>query len=288
MRGGGRLVWNMWDSTCTLAHYYTYFDMPRVQLFTNPEEQGGNFPFFVRENGYSALVVETAPLVQVTGASATFAIPSLYTVLRSEFAYFKGEPRYRQSEIDPFAFTRAPGKPTFGPRRTGDSVNLVLGLDINRFVRFLNPHQSFFISTQFFYKHLRHAVKRGPVPLPGNFNVLEGEVLPVPERWIRGAGKLLERFPATEPVYIRQPTDHFLHTLLISTSYRSSTVNPQFLFFYDWGGAIVVQPSITFARDPWRLTIDYSLIESSSLKGGSGVSLLRDRDNIQFRLEYVM
>jgi hypothetical protein len=288
MRGGGRIVWNMWDSTCSLAHYYTYFDRPRVQLFTNPADQGGNFPFFVRENGYSALVVETAPLVQVTGASTTLAIPSLYTVLRSEFAYFKGEPRYRQSEIDPFVFTRAPGKPTFGPRRTGDSVNFVLGFDINRFFRRLNPHQSFFISTQFFYKHLRHAVKRGPVQLPGKFNVLEGEVLPVPERWIRGAGKLLERFPATEPVYVRHPTDQFLHTLLISTSYRSSTINPQLLFFYDWGGAIVVQPSVTFARDPWRLTIDYSRIESSSLKGGSAVSLLRDRDNVQFRLEYVM
>ena len=77
-------------------------------------------------------------------------------------------------------------------------------------------------------------------------------------------------------------------TLLISTSYFSSQVNPQILLFYDWGGAILFQPGITFLRDPFRFIVDYTLIEASTLKGGSGVALLRDRDNIQFRIEYVL
>ena len=68
----------------------------------------------------------------------------------------------------------------------------------------------------------------------------------------------------------------------------SGQVNPAFLFFYDWGGAFVYQPSITFVRDPFRLAIDFSIIDAHTLKGGSGVSLLKDRDNIQFRFEYVI
>jgi hypothetical protein len=40
--------------------------------------------------------------------------------------------------------------------------------------------------------------------------------------------------------------------------------------------------------DPFRFSIDYSILEAGSLKGGSGISLLHDRDNVQFRLEYVL
>jgi hypothetical protein len=304
IRGGGKLQWNMFDATFSVAHYYTYFDTPAVQTFvrnhfpaTAPSPGDANLASY--PNGFSVLAFQTAPLVQVTGATTTFALPSLYTIVRSEFAYFKGEPRFRQEELDPFVYhfykdgRELNGRellngPTTGGRRVGDSINYALGFDINQFIRQLNPGQTFFISTQFFFKHLVHPAKRGPIG--GQFGrfVERGEVLPVTAEDVFVPRPETADFEAVEPRLIRQPTNTFLHTLFISTSYRSGTVVPSFTFFYDWGGGLVWQPAITFLHDPFRLSIDYSILAAGTLKGGSGVSLLRDRDNIQFRFEYVI
>jgi hypothetical protein len=117
---------------------------------------------------------------------------------------------------------------------------------------------------------------------------MEGEVLPVTEADFIVNQTGLSAFGAVEPSLIKQPTDTFLHTLFITTSYRSGTINPAFTFFYDWGGALVFQPAITFIYDPFRFSVDYSILQAGTLKAGSGVSLLRDRDNIAFRFEYVI
>jgi hypothetical protein len=172
-----------------------------------------------------------------------------------------------------------------GGTRRGDSLNAAFGIDVNQFIRVLNPGQTFFISTQFFYKHLFGAIDRKPVPgrIP-----MDGEVLPVTEADFVVAQGGLSPFGAVEPALIKQPTDTFLHTLFITTSYRSGTVNPAFVAFYDWGGALVWQPSITFIYDPFRFSVDYSILQAGTLKAGSGVSLLRDRDSVQFRFEYVI
>jgi hypothetical protein len=330
MRGGGRFVFNVADATFSIAHYYTYLDTPGLRTQVRP-----GFPRFLEgaENGfpgnpylfvpgepddiayYSAQAIQTAPRVQITGGSATFALPQLYSVVRSEAAFFHNEPRFTQENLDPFIYAfffpdeagnptecrGAPLSPTgcvtkraesFGPgnnptggRRLGDSFNYVLGLDLNQFIRFLNPQQTFFISTQFFYKHLFDAAPRREFTgrLPAG-----GEVLPVPRREVFIDQRLFRDLGALEPDFIRQPTDQFLQTLFISTSYAGGKVNPAFTFLYDWGGAMVFQPAVTFVRDPFRLTLDYSILDAATLKGGSGVSLLRDRDNVQFRLEYVM
>jgi hypothetical protein len=292
IRGGGRFVWNMFDATFSLAHYYTYVDTPAVQFFVEPK-----FPLVTFPNGFSAQAFQTAPLVQISGATTTFALPSLYAVVRSELAYFKGEPRFRQSQLDPFVYhyyddnlMRIPATPpqlrearVTGGRSVGDSINYVLGFDKNQWIRMLNSNQTFFFSTQLFYKHLKGAVKRQPIP---GRPVEQGEVLPVPERYweppgVRGLGKV-------EPQYVRQATDQFLQTFFVGTSYRSGTINPGFTFFYDWSGAVLYQPSISFSRDPFRFVIDCSIIDAHELKGNSGVSLYRDRDNVQFRFEYVI
>ncbi len=315
MRGGLRGVWNMFDGTFSLAHYWTYVDTPGVTVrvrhgfpATPPDLCGNAFIYDMdckealpgtTYEAFSAEAIQSAPLVQISGASATFAIPQIYSIFRSEFAYFNGEPRFRQSELDPFMFhftkrgnnftgVDTSGDPATltGGRRIGDSINFVMGLDINQYIRFLNPNQTFFITTQFFYKHLigvgetrESAENRIP---------WDGEVLPVGEYYTYVKQLGFTRFGAVEPNFIRQPADQFLHTLLFSTSYFSGQVNPSFLFFYDWGGAFVYQPSVTFSRDPFRFAIDYSILDAGRLKGGSGVSLLRDRDNIQFRIEYVI
>src|SRR5262249_13593724 len=144
--------------------------------------------------------------------------------------------------------------------------------------------QTFFISTQFFYKHIKNAAGDRMFNADGSPNP-DREVLPIELDLIQRAATLGQR---VEPLFIRQPKDQFLQTLAIFTSYRSGTINPAMVVFYDWGGGFVYQPGVTFSRDPFRLSIDYSLIDSHIYKGGSGVSLLKDRDNVQFRFEYVI
>lgn len=296
MRGGGRLVWNMFEGTYSFAHYYTYFDIPTVEVTVQP-----GFPLAAFPDGYSGHTFLRPQRGQITGGTGTWAIPqrwvrSLYMsgepIVRAEFAYFRDEPRYRQQNLDPFFFNLiAPrvGKKarTQAGRQTGDSVNLVIGLDHNQYFRWLNPHQSFFLSAQFFYKRLLN---------PGNRKrlveerkdldfLVSGEVLPVPDYLVSG---FVDLGVPIEPVFVRAPTHQFLQTLLIATQYRSGTVLPAFALFYDWEGAVVAQPSLTFVYDPFRFSIDYSHLKAGVLKGGSGVSLLKDRDNVNFRIEYTI
>lgn len=337
MRGGGRLVFNYVNATFSIAHYYTFLDTPAVQSRVlpkfplaspvDPKSPQSAFP-----SGASAQGFGTAPTVQITGASTTFAIPSLYTIVRSELAYFNNEPRFSQFSIDPFMYSyyfrtcqggpyngqacttnsqcggatcgndltrcqptrkcwadRArvfgPGNFATGGRRLGDSFNFVVGVDANHYVRWLNPNQTFFFSTQFFYKHLFDALPRRSLPerVP-----LQGEVLPVAAASTLVPTGDLRGFGAVEPNLIHQPTDTFLHTFFLGTAYRGGTLNPGVAFFYDWGGSYLFQPSLTLTRDPFRFVLDYSVISGHTLKGGSGLSLMQDRDNIQFRLEYVI
>jgi Protein of unknown function (DUF1302) len=311
-RGGARVVFDALGATFTVAHYYTYFDLPVLQVFTPPG--GILFRGQVFDDhqpcangmpgscGFPTHTIESAPKVQVDGASTTFAIPQFYSVLRSEFAYFKDEPAYTQRQLDPFLFdfsrdgmTKGGSGADTGGTRTRDSINFALGLDTNQYIRFLNPTTSFFFSTQFFYKHIQnggsgnvhldHAIGRIPAGAPNP----DREVLPV-QLLVQSPPKgfTLAGGPPVEPVYISQPTDQFLQTLLVSTSYRSGTVNPAFAMFYDWGGSLLYQPGVTFIHDPFRFTIDYSIIDSHIYKGGSGVSLLKDRDNVEFRFDYVI
>jgi hypothetical protein len=320
IRGGARFNFNVSDATFSIAHYYTYLDTPALRVQVRP-----NFPTDPLNPGlagfpgspkllvpgapnavpyYSAQAIQSAPTVQITGGSATFAVPQLYTVVRSEAAYFHDEPRFSQGTLDPFIFAfffngqecrgaaqcREERARVFGPdgnptggRRLGNSFNYVLGFDVNQYIRFLNPNQTFFISTQFFYKHLFDAV--GAAPYANRF-VSQGEVLPVPRQNVYVPVRALQQFGAVEPDFVREPTDQFFHTLFIGTSYLSGRMDPSFTLFYDWGGALVYQPSLTLTRDPFRFLVDYSIISAHTLKGGSGVSLLQDRDNVQFRIEY--
>jgi len=342
-RGGGQLKFNaplpaVGDATFGIAHYYTYFDNPDVHVEVSanrliPDLITGTAippskdfqPYF--SDGAAAHAFQSPHLVQVTGASSTFVIPANYArkiglggepVLRTEFAYFNNEPRFRQSELDPFYFnmieTPDPTQPGVGRKvgikRVGDSVNFVLGVDMNQFIRFLNPQNSFFFSTQFFYKHLNGATKRGPLrcfaagpscvaavgsdgkPITGPDGkpvllyadsitgqpIPDGEVLPVPEEVNANA----------QPTFVHHPVDQYLQTFFIGTSYYSGQVNPSLTIFYDWSGSVVLIPSVTFSRDPFRLTLQYNYLDANRLKGASGTSLLRDRDNFLFQVEYVL
>jgi len=300
------------DMDISIANYWTYLDNPMVQTFVNP-----SFPIAIQcgpdpancspATGFLANTIQTGPRVRITGLASSFNFPmdwaramflSGQPIIRYELAYFAGEQRATQQTLDPFIFATggcARGRiidTPFGPqctggRRYGDSWNFVLGMDLNQFIRYLNPNQSFFITTQFFYKHLKGAAARNRAGLNGqNPRVFNGEVLPVP--MFNVAAPFLPTAGASQSVLIHNPVDQYLQTLLISTSYFSSQINPSLTLVYDWSGSFVAQPQVVFARDPFRFTFSYSFLTAGTLKGASGISLLRDRDNVLFQLDYVL
>ncbi len=317
------------EAQFSIANYWTYLDTPEVQTYVACGPLGSaactqGFPLAISNGpaaGFLALAVQSAPRVRITGASSNFAVPidvarmlmlSGQPIIRTELAYFDGEPRQTQAQLDPFVYAGgcqdpnrmkgrvvlppgstilpAGGQLCTGGRRYGDSWNFVLGIDTNQFIRWLNPNQSFFITTQFFYKHLLHGAPRVPIAealQPRNGPVIfNGEVLPVPQYNVQSRAS--PRAGAVQSVLIHQPIDQFLQTLLLSTAYMSGQVSPSLTVAYDWSGAVLVQPQVTLSRDPFRFTFSYSYLHAQSLKGASGISLLRDRDNVLFQIEYVI
>ena len=313
-RGGARFVFNYRDVTYTLAHYYTYLDNPAVR-FEIPK----GTPFF--PNTINA--IQEVPRVQITGGSLTFPLPSWYTVVRSEAAYFRDEPFNRQGKgnpadatgargsaaykrlqkehnleggLNPFVYpgffdtTRLLGNATYpihGFTLKRPTFNYALGFDVNRFVRWINPGQTLFASTQFFYKHVFDSP--GDLVLPvAVYNTS------VPRNYLivgtPGCGPSIgtnknARGCRLQPRLIKLNDDQFLHTLLVTTSYRGGRVVPSYAMFYDWQGAMVFQPGVAFLRDPFRFIVDYTRIESNI--GAGQISALRDRDNVRFQVEYV-
>ena len=65
-------------------------------------------------------------------------------------------------------------------------------------------------------------------------------------------------------------------------------MSPAVVLVYDWSGSFAALPQVTFSRDPFRFAFGYAAIEADKLKGASGVSLLRDRDNFFFQIEYTL
>lgn len=294
-RGGVRMVFNYADATLSVAYLSTYFDAPAAQLFTvsglptqafddgKPCPLDPRFPFRGndpnRNNcGSPVRAVLTAPRVQVFGTTSTFAVPQWYSVLRTEIAYFKDEPAYTQFQFDAFSFGE---KGTTGGRRLRDSVNAVLGWDVNFWLRPLNPQNTFFLSSQFFFKHILDAAGSRVYQPDGAPNP-DREILPIIDTLLPRLGIPLQ------PVFVSQPQNSFLQTFILATSYYSGRINPVLALFYDWGGALVYQPGVTYVHDPFRFSVDYSILDAHRLKGGSGISLLKNRDNIQFRIEYVI
>lgn len=321
-RGGLQLKLNapvpaLGEVTLGLAHYYTFLDIPAVKaslargpfpglpaVFPDDDSDGAGYPpddvngdgIPDRSSGAIAKLELSAPHTQITGGSASFAVPSYWAraiglsgqpIVRTELAYFHDEPRFRQIDFEPLIILNspecratAPGGECSGKKRLGDSWSFVVGIDLNQYIRWLNPQQSFFFSTQFFYKHLNNAAKRRPIPgFTERSGIVDGEVAPVPAYLF---------IPTLELDLVHNPVDQYLQTFIAATSYRSGQINPALLVIYDWYGALAVQPQVTFSYDPFRFSTSYSFLHASSLKGASGVSLLRDRDNVFFQLEYVL
>jgi hypothetical protein len=334
VRGGARLVFTAKDITFNVAHYYTYLDVPGIQFRLPGMKNGSNTASFDNP----ILAFQRFPRVQITGGSLTFPITSLYTIVRSEVAYFRGEPMNRQGKgssfdsfaplstgigtpgtkrlrafdnteggLNPFVYPRflATGRvePLWGTVLERDTFNMSLGFDINRFIRWLNPTQTFFFSTQFFYKHVFNAPDDLVLPVPFYNYAVDPRIAVIgnptdPNNALGalggGCGPKDKNSTATprpgtracrlQPRLFPQKRDRYLQTLLITTSYSGGRIVPFLGMFYDWAGGVVVQPGVTLVRDPFRFTMDYTSVTSVAAQQFGTV---RDRDNIRFQVEYV-
>jgi hypothetical protein len=230
------------------------------------------------------------PKVQISGATLSFSVPRFYAVVRGEFAYFYAEPFFLNSAPDQLLGPATIGRVTPGYRQVGtdpvtgkallryksnidrsDVARWSLGLDVNRYIRFLNPQQSFTISAQAFGTHI---LDFNDAPLTKAAPAFDFAHFAVP---VRDPHRHNQAFVNLDPYQI-------INTLSISTSYRSGVISPALNFFYDWQGAWVVQPGITFVRDPFRLLLQYNYIDGQF----NGIGFLRDRDNVIIQLEVVI
>ncbi len=331
VRGGARFVFTYKDVTTTLAHYYTYFDIPGIR-FRLPaarkcpgETSASNTARFCNP----IIAFQEYPRIPISGLSITFPVPSWYTIIRSEAAYFEGEPMNRQGTgndadclaakgtaayrrcvaqnnreggLDPFLYPRfidpftARKGAFYGKLLQRDTFNAAVGADINRFIRWLNPTQTIFFTTQLFYKHVFDSPGDLILPVPFRDIPVAAETPAVGTKgtvndFIRGSGGTPgclvngKRRPCSlRPRLYHLNDDRFLQTLLITTSYSGGRIVPSFGTFYDWQGAIVFQPGIQYVRDPFRFIFDYTRIEGAPT-GQFGT--VRDRDNVRFQVEFV-
>ena len=303
MRGGGRVVGVWGDFMFTVAHYYTYLDGATGRVVT----PAGGSPLRLSEFRQAAQQGEVGrylfdnfqtnilfPKVQISGATLTFGLPSLSAIVRSEFAYFYAEPFFKNAApsqllgpiADPDNFALTPGYSQVAcPPSVGNDVCLryksdidrsdvirwSVGMDMDRYIQLLNPQQSFVISGQIFGTHIL------------DFN--DTKLSSVRDGF--GFGHFA--IPVLDPhkkntSFVNMDQHQLVNTLSISTAYRSGAISPALIFLYDWQGAWLVQPGVTFTRDPFRFVIQYNYIDGQY----NGIGFLRDRDNLIVQLEVVI
>ena len=303
MRGGGRVVGVWGDFMFTVAHYYTYLDGATGRVVTPT----GGSPLRLSEFRQAARQGEVGrylfdnfqtnilfPKVQISGATLTFGLPSLSAIVRSEFAYFYAEPFFKNASPsqllgpianpDNFALTPGYSQVACPPSVSNDVclryksdidrsdvIRWSLGMDMDRYIQLLNPQQSFVISGQIFGTHIL------------DFN--DTKLSSVRDSF--GFGQFA--IPVLDPnrrntSFVNMDQHQLVNTLSISTAYRSGAISPALIFLYDWQGAWLVQPGITFTRDPFRFIIQYNYIDGQY----NGIGFLRDRDNLIVQLEVVI
>lgn len=309
-RGGGRILAVLGDFTLSIAHYYTYLDAPTLRVVTPttaPLTKGetkatadpinlGDFEAAINAGRTSRFLGDRFhanqwfPKVQISGATASFSVPKLSAVVRGEFAYFYAEPFTLNSAPNQLLGPALTGNITPGYRQVGtdpatgkallryksdidrsDVIRWSIGIDINRYIRFLNPSQSFTISGQVFGSHILAFNSDSLTKAVPNFGFAHFSVP------VRDPHRKNQAFVNLDPYQI-------INTLSMSTSYYSGVISPALVFLYDWQGTWLVQPGVTLVRDPFRLTVQYNYIDGQF----NGIGFLRDRDNLILQLEVVI
>lgn len=292
-RGGFRVTGRVGDLTLSAAHYYTFLDAPLVQVVTpygqpvtlseyQAAVEAGEAARFLVDN-FQANV--RFPKIAISGATASFSLPRLDAIVRSEVAVFWREYFTKNSGPSTILGPALEGDITPGFRQVGVSPNgsrllsyksdidrshvirWALGLDVNRYIRSLNPQQSFIFSGQLFATH-----------------IVDFDNTPLKDVRPYGFGHYaVGVVDPNHDALVEIDQHQFVNTFSVSTSFRSGVIAPQLVFFYDWQGSWLVQPGVTLTRDPFRLTLQYNYIDGQF----NGIGFLRDRDNLIAQMEMV-
>lgn len=246
-RMGIRLLWTWEDISFTLAHISTYPDGPTPSLQLNRAGE--------------PIIKLRFPNMQVTGFTASgpvssFQVPVLrdltYTIFRTEVAGFFDEPFFIEN-VNFDLGRRLPKR---------DVIRGSLGIDHTQWIRALNKRQTFAFSGQFFYTNIQGRMRGITSPLqiqPGRFVAIDRE--------------------------------NFVNTFSVNTIYPGvpmyffyPQIQPQVAVNYDWEGAWLIQPQLTFIRDPWRFRIEYNWLDGRF----NGIGFFQDKDNLAFRIDYLL
>ena len=75
-----------------------------------------------------------------------------------------------------------------------------------------------------------------------------------------------------------------MFTGLVTTTYLSGRLNPQFALGYDVRGAFLVLAAVNYIWEPFRFGIQYAGIEGNFTNFG----IFRDRDQVSFLVTYLL
>jgi len=182
--------------------------------------------------------------INVTGGSLNFYEGFTDTVFRSEVTWTWDMPIFIPETNAPLLL----GIPESGTIPTKGMLGFMVGFDKNMWIRLLNKRNTFFVSAQYFGQWFPDFDERMRVAAV-SFSTGEFETI-----------KELEQSM----------------TLLISTSYRSGTINPQLAFVYDPRGAYMIQPQLTFVWEPIRFLIQWTAVNGEQ----HGIGFFNDRDQL--------
>lgn len=276
-RGGGRLIATIANRvTASIAHYVTYNDLPSARIQIN-DVGFVDGTLLGLPAGSTVISPDAAFLVelyqqQITGASATFAVPfDPYTIIRSEFAQFWDERQFQQPQNLGAVPLNPPAPfPAAGTTPTRNVARWMFGADRNVWIRWLNPSNTFLLSGQYFHSYIQgyednmqiaavRATRFGPGAL-GNPN-----------------------FYQTSFDFANQKESDVTFTYSISSQYYHGTITPGIFGMYNIRGVNAVVPSVGYQiGSNIQLVLKYAFITGSY----NGLGFFRDRDQLLFRVQY--
>lgn len=260
-----------------VGHYQSYLDtpVPRTVIQGNPE---------ILADLNALNVYWEYPEVRVTGASLNYWEPMLDFVLRAEFACFWNHPLFLPDynmaslrgevlplpdwildalpgligvDIRDIGLYGLPKNPKSGTIPRKDVLKYMIGFDKQIWIRPLNRTNMFFVTGQYFGQYV-----------PDYDSRLRYQVHP--------QDSLKE--------FLTMRRFEHVFTAMVNTLYMKGNLQPQLAAAYDVRGAVLLQPSINYIREPFRFMIQYSTIFGNFINFG----VFRDRDQVTFILTYLL